>query len=46
MIRPFGISDDPLGIASAAFTEALPGAGRAHLDGDILVVATPEAVGW
>jgi predicted exporter len=43
MIRPFGIADDPLGIASAAFTEALPGAGRARLDGDILIVAAPEA---
>jgi predicted exporter len=37
-MRPFGIADDPLGIASAAFTEGLPGAGRARLDGDILVV--------
>ena len=36
--RPFGISDDPLGIASTAFAEALPGAGRARLEGDILVV--------
>jgi len=35
--RPFGISDDPLGIASAAFAEELPGAGRARLEGDILV---------
>jgi len=29
--RPFGISDDPLGLASAAFAEELPGAGRARL---------------
>ena len=36
--RPFGISDDPLGIASAAFAEELPGTGRARLEGDILVV--------
>jgi len=36
--RPFSISDDPLGIASAAFAEELPGAGRARLEGDILVV--------
>jgi len=36
--RPFGISDDPLGIASAAFAEELPGTGHARLEGDILVV--------
>jgi predicted exporter len=36
--RPFGISDDPLGLASAAFAEELPGTGRARLEGDILVV--------
>jgi len=36
--RPFGISDDPLGIASAAFAEELPGTVRARLEGDILVV--------
>lgn len=36
--RPFGISDDPLGLASAAFAEALPGSGKARLEGDILVV--------
>jgi predicted exporter len=36
--RPFGISDDPLGLASAAFAEALPGTGKARLEGDILVV--------
>ena len=36
--RPFGISDDPLGLASAAFAEALPGSGAARLEGDILTV--------
>jgi predicted exporter len=36
--RPFGVVDDPLGIASAAFTEQLPGTGDARLEGDILVV--------
>lgn len=36
--RPFGISDDPLGLASDAFAEELPGAGRARLQGDVLVV--------
>jgi len=36
--RPFGISDDPLGLASAAFAQALPGSGKARLEGDILVV--------
>ena len=36
--RPFGIVDDPLGIASAAFAEQLPGTGDARLEGDILVV--------
>jgi len=36
--RPFGISDDPLGLASEAFAEELPGTGRARLEGDILVV--------
>jgi len=36
--RPFGISDDPLGLASAAFAAALPGSGKARLEGDILVV--------
>ncbi len=36
--RPFGIVDDPLGIASAAFAEQLPGTGNARLEGDILVV--------
>ena len=40
--RPFGISDDPLGLDSAAFAEALPGSGKARLQGDILVV---EGVG-
>ncbi|MEO8062545.1 MAG: MMPL family transporter [Pseudomonadota bacterium] len=37
--RPFGISDDPLGLASAAFAEALPGSGKARLEGDILAVS-------
>lgn len=36
--RPFGVVDDPLGIASAAFAEQLPGAGNARVEGDILVV--------
>jgi predicted exporter len=36
--RPFGISDDPLGLASTAFAEGLPGTGAARLEGDILVV--------
>jgi predicted exporter len=36
--RAFGISDDPLGLESEAFAEELPGAGRARLEGDILVV--------
>jgi predicted exporter len=36
--RPFSISDDPLGLASEAFAAALPGTGRARLEGDILVV--------
>jgi predicted exporter len=36
--RPFSISDDPLGLASAAFAEELPGTGTARLEGDILVV--------
>jgi len=35
--RPFGIADDPLGLASSAFAEELPGTGRARLEGDILV---------
>jgi predicted exporter len=37
--RPFGISEDPLGLASTAFAEALPGSGKARLEGDILVVS-------
>jgi predicted exporter len=37
--RPFGISEDPLGLASAAFAEALPGSGKSRLEGDILVVS-------
>lgn len=36
--RAFGVVEDPLGIASAAFAEQLPGAGSARLEGDILVV--------
>ncbi len=36
--RPFGIADDPLGLASAAFAEELPGTGHARLEGDMLVV--------
>lgn len=36
--RPFGVVDDPLGIASGAFAEQLPGAGHARVEGDILVV--------
>jgi predicted exporter len=36
--RPFSISDDPLGLASAAFAEELPGTGTARLEGDVLVV--------
>lgn len=36
--RAFSIADDPLGIASAAFAEQLPGTGNARLEGDILVV--------
>jgi predicted exporter len=36
--RAFGVSDDPLGLESEAFAEELPGAGRARLEGDILVV--------
>jgi predicted exporter len=43
--RPFGISEDPLGLASAAFVEELPGAGRARLEGDILVVKD-ESHAW
>lgn len=37
--RAFGISDDPLGLESDAFAEELPGAGRARLEGDILVMS-------
>jgi predicted exporter len=36
--RPFSVADDPLGLASAAFAEELPGTGHARLEGDILVV--------
>lgn len=36
--RAFGISDDPLGLESDAFAEELPAAGRARLEGDILVM--------
>lgn len=43
--RPFSISDDPLGLASAAFAEELPGTGRARLEGDILV-ARDETRTW
>jgi predicted exporter len=43
--RPFSISDDPLGLASAAFAEELPGTGRARLEGDILV-ARDETRAW
>lgn len=43
--RPFSISDDPLGLASAAFAEELPGTGRARLEGDILV-AKDETRSW
>ena len=43
--RPFGISDDPLGIASSAFAAALPGSGKARLEGDILVVHGQVAQG-
>lgn len=40
--RPFSLLDDPLGLASAAFAEALPGTGRARLEGDILVASDPD----
>ena len=43
--RPFSISDDPLGLASAAFAEELPGTGRARLEGDILV-ARDDSHAW
>ena len=43
--RPFSISDDPLGLASAAFAEELPGTGHARLEGDILV-AEDETRAW
>jgi predicted exporter len=36
--RAFGIAEDPLGLASAAFAESLPRTGTARLEGDILVV--------
>ncbi len=36
--RPFRVADDPLGLASDAFAAQLPAAGRARLQGDILVV--------